>query len=71
MACVNPDGTISDSAKALLKAASESLSPGEIAEQLGQPLFKVRSSIREMVGAGFLEERDGKFSATAAGKDKI
>jgi len=71
MACVNPDGTLSDSAKALLRAAAEPIPPEEIAKQAGQPLFKVRSSIRELIEGGFLEEQEGNYVTTAAGKDKV
>lgn len=70
MACVNPDGTISESGRAVLRAASEPISPAEIAKAAGQPLFKVRSSIRQLVDAGFLEEKEGKYITSPAGKEK-
>ena len=71
MACVNPDGSLSPSATALLRIAAEPLSPEEIAGKVGQPLFKVRSSIREMVAAGFLREEGGKYVIAEAGKLKL
>jgi predicted transcriptional regulator len=71
MACVNPDGTISESAKALLNTVQSPLTPEEISRQVGQPLFKVRSSLREMVQAELVREEDGKYVITEKGKEKI
>jgi len=71
MACVNPDGTISESAKALLNIVQNPLTPEEISKQVGQPLFKVRSSLREMAQAELVREEEGKFSITEKGKEKI
>ncbi len=70
MACVNPDGTITTTAKALLKAIETPLSPEEIAARLNVPLFRVRSSLREMVEAGFAVAEGEKFRATEEGKKK-
>lgn len=71
MACVNPDGTISESAKALLNIVQSPLTPEEISKQVGQPLFKVRSSLREMAQAELVREEDGKYIITEKGKEKI
>lgn len=71
MACVNPDGTITESAKALLRAIKNPLAPEEISKQIGQPLFKVRSSLREMTTAGLVQQQDDKFVITEKGKEKI
>ena len=70
MACVNPDGTVSPSARALLEIAGEPLTPAEIAGKIGRPLFQVRSSIRELVEAGLLREEEGKYSVTRRGRKK-
>ncbi len=71
MACINPDGTISESARNLLKNLSRPLPAEEIAPLTGQPLFKVRSSLRELVGGGLVSEAEGKFSITENGRVKI
>jgi predicted transcriptional regulator len=71
MACINPDGTISESARNLLKNLSRPLTAEEIAPLTGQPLFKVRSSLRELVGGGLVLEAEGKFSITENGRGKI
>ncbi len=70
MACVNPDGTISPSAKALLKALETPLGVEEIAARLGSPLFKIRSSLREMLEAGLVVVQGDKYIASEEGKKK-
>jgi predicted transcriptional regulator len=71
MACVNPDGTLSPSATALLKSLETPLGPEEIAARLGSPLFKVRSSLRELVAAGLVEVREDKYLASEEGKKRV
>ena len=71
MACVNPDGSITETAKALLRVLESPLTPEEISRQIGQPLFKVRSSLREMTGAELIKEEEGKYLITEKGKEKI
>jgi predicted transcriptional regulator len=70
MACVNPDGTLSPSATALLKSLETPLGTEEIAARLGSPLFKVRSSLRELVAAGLVEVREDKYIASEEGKKR-
>jgi predicted transcriptional regulator len=70
MACVNPDGTISPSAKALLKGLETPLSAEEVSGRLGQPLFRVRSSLREMLEAGLIVVQGDKYQASEEGKKK-
>ncbi len=71
MACVNPDGTISESAKKLLTIIHNPLAPEEISKQVAQPLFKVRSSLREMKTAELVKEENGKYKITELGSKKI
>lgn len=71
MACVNPDGTVTESAKALLTVLQNPSTPEDISKQVGQPLFKVRSSLREMVQAELIKEENGKYVLTEKGKEKI
>ncbi|MGB7294231.1 MAG: hypothetical protein WBC70_01450 [Candidatus Aminicenantales bacterium] len=70
MACVNPDGTISPSAKALLKSLESPLGVEEIAARLGSPLFKVRSSLRELIEARLVEVQGEKDLASEEGRKK-
>lgn len=71
MACINPDGTITESAKALLRIIGNPLTPEEISKQLGQPLFKIRSSLREMVRADLVKREGNSYTITEKGKERI
>ena len=71
MACINPDGTITESAKALLSIIHNPLTPEDISKQVGQPLFKVRSSLREMTSAELVLEEEGKYTLTEKGKERL
>lgn len=62
MACVNDKGNLTESAKKLLTSIKDdSLSPEEISNQVGLPLFKVRSSLRDMKSMGFVIEENKTF----------
>jgi predicted transcriptional regulator len=71
MACVKPDGSLTETAKVLLRQLENPLNAEEIAPRVGQPLFKVRSVMRELVGNGLAMEADGKFQITTKGKEKL
>jgi len=70
MACVSADGTITPTAKALLKLLEAPLRAEEIAVRLGSPLFKVRSSLRELSEAGLVIVQGDKYQTTEEGKKK-
>lgn len=71
MACVNADGSITPTAKALLQSLEQPLGVDAIAAKVGAPLFRVRSSLRELAAAGFVAESEGLYTATEAGRAKI
>ena len=71
MACISPDGELTDSGRKILSAAQEASVPEEIARASSMPLFKVRSSLRELTDAGFMKESEGKYKATPAGAAKL
>lgn len=71
MGCVNPDGSITTSARQMLKLLREPHTPEAAATEAEQPLFKVRSSLREMIDAGLVTEDNGLYSATDAGLELI
>ncbi len=70
MACVNPDGTLTASATAILTAMKSPVTPNQIAEATNLPLFRVRSGLREMVEARMSTEHDGLFEITSMGVEK-
>jgi len=71
MPCILPDGSVTPTAKKVLAVASEAKSAEEIAQATGMPLYRVRSSVRELLEGGLLQEREGKYQITEKGKEKI
>ena len=71
MACINPDGSVSPSAKLLLGVLQTPHTVEDISSSVEQPLFKVRSSLRELTEAGFVEQNGEKYSITDAGREKL
>lgn len=71
MACINPDGTLAPSAIQVLKAAEQPKTAAELAQISGLPLFRVRSSLRELVQAGLLREDGEQFVLTEIGRAKL
>ena len=72
MPCVSPDGKPTSSGFATLKAVKGGASsPREIGDATGQPLFRVRSGLRELVSAGFLELSEYKYILTSDGENVL
>ncbi len=71
MACVNPDGTVSASARAILAELDRVSTPERIAAEVGLPLFRVRSSLRELAAAGLVEATEGGHVLTAEGRKRV
>ncbi|MEJ5314979.1 MULTISPECIES: hypothetical protein [Anaerolinea] len=72
MACVNPDGTLTPSALAVLKAVKQAPQTAEaLAALVGLPLFRVRSSLRELREAGLLIESGGVYHLTPQGEETL
>ena len=72
MPCVSPDGKPTSSGLATLKSVSDGAStPIEIGKATGQPMFRVKSGLRELVSAGFLEVSDDKYILTSDGKNVL
>ncbi|MBA4312339.1 MAG: hypothetical protein C0417_06890 [Chlorobiaceae bacterium] len=71
MACVNPDGTLSPSAKGVLAILNQALTAEDVSAKLNQPLFKVRASLREMTDAGLIKSEGDKYIITEIGRGKL
>jgi len=72
MPCVSLDGKPTSSGMALLRSLKNgALSPKEIASKTGQPLFRVRSGLRELKNAGFVEEAEDKYRLSENGKTLV
>ncbi len=71
MACINPDGTLTPSAKVILSAVQKPSTPEDVQQATELPLFRIRSSFRELLAAGLIEEQEGKYVITEEGRQKI
>jgi DNA-binding IclR family transcriptional regulator len=68
---VNPDGTVTPSAIAILTALRSADTAELIAPLAGLPLFRVRSALRELVAAGLVTADDGRHRLTDAGLARL
>jgi hypothetical protein len=71
MACVNPDGSLTASATAILQAMKSPSTPNQIAETTGLALFRVRSGLREMIEAKMATQLEGLYHITDLGSEKV
>jgi DNA-binding IclR family transcriptional regulator len=70
MACLNPDGSLTAGAKAMLEVMAGPLREEEIATRTGLPLYRVRSGLREMERAG-LVSRQGEMYVNASPRSRV
>ena len=71
MPCVKPDGTLEPVAHAVLQMLQKTRGAEEIARSLGLPLFRIRSSLRELVQAGLVAEVGDRYALTPAGEERV
>lgn len=72
MPCVTADGKPTPTAKLVLESLrARALTPEELAEATHLPLFRIRSSLREIVQAGWVQENQERYQATQEGLKKI
>ena len=72
MPCVSPDGKPSETGIVTLKAVQSGAdTPEKVQTATGNPMFKVRSGLRDLVNAGFLELKGGKYSLTETALDAL
>jgi DNA-binding IclR family transcriptional regulator len=70
--CVSADGKPTKSGLATLNALKNgATTPKVISEVTGQPLFKVRSGLRELVNAGFIKQVEDDYQLTAEGNKLV
>jgi len=70
--CVSPDGKPTKSGIATLSALKSGASTAKaVSDVTGQPLFKVRSGLRELVNAGFVKQVDDKYQLTTEGSKLV
>jgi len=66
--CVKPDGTLSPNAEMILKGCRQPATIDEMARETGLPSFRIKSSIRELTGAGLLEQNGDRYQITPKGE---
>lgn len=71
MACVNAKGEISDAARQILRAMLETSPLAQVAAQTGLPLYRIRSAVRELSGAGFAAESEDGWQTTKSGREAM
>ena len=71
MACINPDGTLTPAAQAVITALHNPCTPAELAQVTSLPVYRIRSTIRELIEAGLVLETDGKYQLTDTGKKRL
>jgi predicted transcriptional regulator len=71
MACINPDGTLSAAAERIMACMQQPTTLEDAAQKTGLPLYRIRSSVREIVEAGLVLEEDGQYALSEAGKERI
>jgi DNA-binding IclR family transcriptional regulator len=65
---VSPDGKPTKSGMATLSALKNgAITPEAVSKITGQPLFKVRSGLRELANAGFVKQEDNNYQLTPEG----
>lgn len=65
MACINPDGTLTEAAVAMMTVLKDHHSLEEVAGVSGIPLYLVRATARDLINAGLAVERDTLYYPTA------
>jgi len=72
MGCIEPDGTLSASARVLLEELTRTpLRMNEITVLLRVPGFMVRANLRELQEMGLIRENEGQYSITEAGRERL
>jgi predicted transcriptional regulator len=71
MPCVKPDGTLEPMAQAIVRALRTPRTIEGVCEHLRLPLYRVRSTVRELVEAGLVADADGALRLTDAGAARL
>lgn len=71
MACITTDGTLTPVARTILQRLQQPAEALTVAAETGIPLFRVRSSLRELAEAGLLAESADQFQLTGLGMERL
>jgi len=68
---VKPDGTIEPMAQAILRALRTPRTTEGVCEHLRLPLYRVRSTVRELLEANLVTETSGEYALTVVGAERV
>lgn len=72
MACIEPDGTLTVTARVLLEDLIRTpLRMTEITVLLKVPGFMARANLRELQESGLIREEAGRYHITEAGRERL
>ena len=71
MACINPDGTLTEAAVTMMTVIENHHSLEEVAGVSGIPLYLVRATTRDLINAGLAVERNTLFYLTEDGSERL
>ncbi|GAB5390319.1 MAG: hypothetical protein Alpg2KO_32870 [Alphaproteobacteria bacterium] len=72
MPCLNPDGTLTPTSRAVLEALDAApCQDSAVSEQAGLPLWRVRASLRELGKAELVGVQDNVWSLTDLGHEAL
>ena len=71
MACINPDGTLTEAAVTMMAVIAEHHSLEEVASATDIPLFLVRATARDLINAGLVMEQDSLYYLTDDGAQRF
>jgi predicted transcriptional regulator len=66
--CVKPDGSLTANALLILKVCSQGASIDDMARETDLRAFRIKASIRELTGAGLLDQEGDLYRLTATGE---
>jgi predicted transcriptional regulator len=69
--CVKPDGTLSPNAAMILKVCRQPATIEEMDQKTGLRSFRIKSSIRELTGAGLLSQDGSRYRITPKGEEAL
>ena len=71
MPCVKPDGTLEPMAQAIVRALRTPRTIEGVCEHLRLPLYRVRSTMRELAEAALVAETNGVYALTDTGRSRV
>lgn len=71
MACIDPEGRLSPSARKILEVLVEPKTVESVAAETALPFYRIRSGLREMVAAGLVEKTDSSYFITDFGRARM